>query len=72
MRMPGFTAEFSLCNTEKSYQLTVRRSSNTAGQIVAPQYNECDLYSDGRRYCCDSNTDFCYWVLPAGSHRPLS
>jgi hypothetical protein len=68
MGMPRFTAEFSLYNSEKSYRLTAGSSPHLAGQMVTPQYYDCRVYADGSRYCCDLNSDFCWWITPWGPH----
>lgn len=37
MGTPGFTAEFSLCNRDKSYRLTAAASPLSTRQAVMPQ-----------------------------------
>ena len=63
MRMPGFTADASLCNPRRHYNLGVNRSVD--GQVVIPQAEKCDepcFWSTRHQKCvCPPS----WWYFPS-------
>jgi hypothetical protein len=52
MNMPGFTAESSICKTEKPYYTVKSRVAKSAEQKILPQLY-CSIRADGSQCCCN-------------------
>lgn len=67
MNMPGFAAEFSLeRGSNKSHAAAPGDWPVAAGNIVTPQYMYCHLGRDGWRFCCETDSEFCWSQPPPG------